>query len=346
MEVNPYLVVRGRDRAPDRDLAISAGNLVFGGSSQYALLSPASMLERVNRQIRDLAGYGAMGMTISGAGDFLYYDYNPTRQITRGGAINYWQAALANARSGLNDGLGYSATRGGNAYVLRYTDWLMDIPHSATGFIFTDESIPLFQMIVHGSIPFTGKPINLFHDPPSEILRMIEFGYTPLFSVVYGEPDFRVGFSSRYYNIRDMVISLSREYIYAFAPLAGQFMINHERTTGDAGQVLARVEYSLGWELLINYGNEAAQIDGILVPGLGYAVLDPSGNVYRMGAFNYEAQEIPEFEAAGEHGRVFVFSPLVLGLFGVLLLSAGVFLAARFRKNTGQPNLRDGVRGA
>jgi len=328
-ETNPFITIRGRDSVPDRDLAIAADNLVFGNDTHIGLLAPSSVLNRINRQVGDLDGFGAIGMTISHAGSLLYFDYNATRPVTRHETIGFWQEALEAARQGL----GYAATRGGNAYVLGHTDWLIGIPHSSTGFVFTHESIPLFQMIVNGSIPFTGKPVNLFHDPPMELLRMIEFGYTPIFAVVYGEPDFRVGgFFTRYVNSREMIISLTREYAASFGPIIGRTMIEHERITGPEGQILARVEYAEGYRLLINYGSQITEFEGFEIPSLGYAVIDPAGNIFSRGDFTYEATEILEFEAARESGGVSVFTAVVFGLCGILLISAVLFLAARLRK--------------
>ena len=331
IEVSPFVTIRGRDNAPDRDLAIATDNLVFGSDTHIGLLAPSSVLSRVNRHVDDLANYGTTGMTVGRAGSLIYYDYNATRPVTRQETMGFWQEALVAARQGL----GYAAARGGNAYVLGQSDWLIDIPHSATGFVFTHESIPLFQMIVHGAIPFTGKPVNLFHNPPMELLRMIEFGYTPIFAMVYGEPDFRVGgFYTRYENSREMIISLAREYAASFEPIIGRTMIEHERTTGPDGQILARVEYTGGYRLLINYGSQIAQFEGFEIPALGYAVIDPTGNIFSRGDFTYEATEIPEFETARESGGLSVFTALVLGLCGILLLSAILFFAARLRKGT------------
>ena len=344
MEIDPLIMLRGRDSVPDRDLAIAADNLVFGSNTPFGLLAPSSVLNRVTRQVSDLAGFGVQGMTVGSAGSLLYYDYNATRHVTRHETMDFWQEALSITRQNLD----YSATRGGNAYVLGQTDWLIDIPHSATGFVFTHESIPLFQMIVHGSIPFTGKPVNLFHDPPMELLRMIEFGYTPIFAVVYGEPDFRVGgFYTRYENSREMIISLAREYAVSFAPIISRTMIEHERTTGPDGQTLARVEYAGGYRLLINYGSQPIGVtafQGLLVeshsenaevPALGYMILDSQGNIVSRGDFTYEATEILEFEAARESSGISVFTAVVLGLCSILLLSAVLLFAARLRKGTG-----------
>ena len=279
IEMNTHDILRTRDRVADRDLAISNTHLIFGGTTDVSWLAPTIMHTRFLRQLSDLAGFGVQGITLTGAGNLLYFDYHPTRPASRMDMIHYWQSALLNIRE-LSNGQGFAATRGGNAYVLSVADWLKDIPHSATGFMFTDESIPLFHMIVHGSILYTGKPVNIFHDPPAEILRMMELGYVPLFSITYNEPDFRAGFSSVYANVRNMIISLSNEISAAMAPVAGQHIVRHERT----GQITT-VEYANGYRLILNYSNIPIYIDGHEIPDLGYVMLDMQNEIFAVGSF-------------------------------------------------------------
>ena len=60
---------------------------------------------------------------------------------------------------------GGAASIGGNGYSLKNSSRLFGIPMEDSGYFFTDETIPLYQMVVHGLIPYSGDPQNLFYDP-------------------------------------------------------------------------------------------------------------------------------------------------------------------------------------
>ena len=73
---------------------------------------------------------------------------------------------------------------GANLYTLKYADTIRNLPNSQkTLSAFCDKSIPFCQMVLHGSIQYTGDPINLYHDEGVQLLNMIEYGYTPYYKL-------------------------------------------------------------------------------------------------------------------------------------------------------------------
>ena len=52
---------------------------------------------------------------------------------------------------------------GGNAYALPYADQIVNVPMESSHFNIVDETVPFYQMVIHGSIDYAGSPINL-HD--------------------------------------------------------------------------------------------------------------------------------------------------------------------------------------
>ena len=58
-----------------------------------------------------------------------------------------------------------------------------------SGYFFTDETIPFYQMVVHGLIPYSGDPQNLFYDPQLQYLKMVEYGYMPYYQFTMNYSD-------------------------------------------------------------------------------------------------------------------------------------------------------------
>lgn len=68
---------------------------------------------------------------------------------------------------------------GGNIYTLKYADYLFNIPVKSSGYHIGNETIPFFQMVVHGMIPYTSEPGNLAYDLKKQKLQWIEYGCLP-----------------------------------------------------------------------------------------------------------------------------------------------------------------------
>lgn len=317
---NPYRVSVGMSGYKDGDLAVSNNLLIIQGKLYKQMaLSPAVMVGKYRAVLDDLKQRNVNGVTLMGAGDFLYYDYNPKRLTMRADSIAYWQQALKETR----EKLGAAAVSGGNRYVLGTTDWLQDIPNMSSGYSYSDESVPFYQMVVHGSVPYSGKYINAFYDPAVEKLKAIEYGYTPIYSVSYNPVEYVTSFTSVYHDLRDEILALCSEYYENLSCISDQAMISHE-VMGEQ----VKVTYANGVSVYVNYSTSNATVDGHTIKALDYVVVGGE----RGESFE---KEILEYEAPGESDRLFVYGAVAGGILVVLLVSAGIFLAAYLRKRRG-----------
>ncbi len=324
LEYNPYLVSTGISGFKEGDLAVATSLLIFQGTNtNNMVLSPTVMAEKYSRILDGLQPYGVDGVTLDGAGSFLYYDYNPKRLTTRQGTVAKWQEAMQDTKETLKA----VSTVGGNGYTLGLADWLQEIPSTSTGYSYSDEDVPFYQMVVHGSIPYSGKHINAYYDPQTEKLRAIEYGYVPSYSVTYDTVENATTFTSVYEDVRQELLDVCEEYHRNLSCIADQAMVDHEVL---GSQV--KVTYENGVVIYLNYGSEDAVVDGHTVKALDYIVVGgEQGEEYE--------KEISEYEAPGESGGISVYVAVAGGIFAVLLISAGVFLAARLWKRHRQAHL-------
>lgn len=65
---------------------------------------------------------------------------------------------------------------GGALYVARYADIVVDLPDTDSGFSITDQTIPFYQMVIHGYKSYTSTAINLMDESHEGFLRAIETG--------------------------------------------------------------------------------------------------------------------------------------------------------------------------
>lgn len=136
---------------------------------------------------------GVAGFTWEDVGAYLYDDFSGTETL-RAAYAAWW-------RSYLKDG---DAVIGGNTSVRGANELVREIPEESRLHHFGDESVPFYQMVMHGSVAYTGQPINLYYDDVSQVLRLIEYGYTPCFELTHesvsrlSSTDYEILFSARF----------------------------------------------------------------------------------------------------------------------------------------------------
>ena len=118
----------------------------------------------------------------------------------------------------------------GFAYTLANVDTIHGIPTDSSHFVYLDETIPFYQIAIHGLIPYTGKPINLRDDGQIEWLRAIEYGAYPSFELTYKDTsqmkrtmEDRL-FSSSYDYWFEKSLEEYEEFAYLYEQTAGQLI--------------------------------------------------------------------------------------------------------------------------
>ena len=139
-----------------------------------------------------------------------------------------------------------------------------------------DENIPLYQMIVHGSIDYCGGAYNLTdaEDDREKVLTMIEYGAAPHFLFTW-ETTTEMKYSGMNSNYAttfsiwaDTAAQVYGEVSEALNGVTGQIMVDHEILENG----LRKVTYSGGSVIYVNYTGSDLTADGTTVPAMGWAV--------------------------------------------------------------------------
>ena len=170
---------------------------------------------------------------------------------------------------------GYVAVTGGNKYVCGAADRLYEIPDSDSQYYQTNLTVPFWQMVMHGFADYSSLAANLSYDFNYQKLKFVETGSIPHFVITENSPNLLQGtsydgiFTSEYSVMKDTVIEIYREMNERLSGVWNLTLDKHEYLSDK----LVRVTYSDGSAVYINYGADAAEINGVNIPAMDYVLV-------------------------------------------------------------------------
>lgn len=118
-------------------------------------------------------------VSVSDAASFLYSDYS--EGATRDDVKNRISEQIASV-----SGTSRLMVSGGNLYALKNAEVISDMPlGTSTVNSSWYNSVPFVQLVLHGTIEYSCKPINFSSNYRNQILRAVEYGSLPAFEWCY-----------------------------------------------------------------------------------------------------------------------------------------------------------------
>ena len=217
------------------------------------------------------------GLRFERLGEMMGYNYFSRRQLTTAECRALYQQMLLNARE---KGLSFLGAQGGAAWLLPYVDMVTEIPYADHGFQFTSQSVPFYQMALHGLVGYTAKPGNLSSDLERETLRWVETGCMPYFELTYESTEelmyteYKSLFSAQYGAWLEKLAQIAQEFQEGpLAQIQGALMTRHDKI----GPQAFRVTYDNGFAVYVNYAEQAVTADGHEIPAMGYLAVKEEG---------------------------------------------------------------------
>jgi hypothetical protein len=171
--------------------------------------------------------------------------------------------------------LGKVSMTGSNIYANKYADSLAMVPLDSTHYDIFDETIPLYQIAVHGLTQYSGNPFNLISDSQRMFLRQIEYGAIPLFILTKESSSNLVRtnwsdlYSSQYDYWKDEVIN-QYQVMEKLSPLSSQFISDHTKLAEGVYQTT----YEEGTRIIVNYSSVPYSDETIVIPPMEFVVLE------------------------------------------------------------------------
>lgn len=236
------------------------------------VISPKALSGIVNGFLGDYSKLGLTGLSLRDFGDKLNSDFTRADVIDREEAKDIAVERL----SQLNGSVANLLVKGGNAYATPFAKHIVDAPMGNSGFNLTDESVPFFQMVYHGSIQYAGAAWNMADDQDSDIafLKALETGAALSYTWFYADPsaikmtDFDSLYSADYRRWIDEAAELHGKLKSVLHDVQNQKIVEHEKLTEGVYQTT----FENGKTIIVNYNAAAANVNGLTVDAKGYWV--------------------------------------------------------------------------
>lgn len=237
----------------------------------HYLLSPAKLNYFVDEFLHAYSKYNMTGVSLRDLGNVVGADYRVSRVVHRETAKQLAEQALQKVADKQE-----TLIVGGHAYAWKYASHIVDAPTSSSGFNITDETVPFYQMVLHGYIPYSGTVINLSdeQDLNKQLLQAIELGSSPHFIWSYDDSaelkftKYDQYFSTQYEiwlaDAGDMYAKLNE----ALSAVSGAAMVDRIVHTPD----VVEVKYSNGRNIIVNYSDKEAVVNGQSIAAQNYLV--------------------------------------------------------------------------
>lgn len=154
---------------------------------------------------------------------------------------------------------------GGNSYTLAGASHIYGMESEATGYDLEDGSIPFYQIALHGLRSYSVTPINLTADTNRAMLKALETGSSLCYSISAGDISV-IGNEAPYEYVRETILSQCAAALPVLEAVSGDEIVGHE----SVGEELYKTTFSSGAVVYVNYGPDAADIDGKVVEGKNF----------------------------------------------------------------------------
>jgi len=240
--------------------------------TMYDLISPKFLVRHVSTFADTFQDYAVEGIALRDLGSALHSDKKRTNIINRSQALEVVLGTMEILEATGKDMLFRSA----NDYAWGYADDILDLPLGDNEYILVDQDIPLYEMIIHGSIDYCGNVYNLSDskDARVRILNLVEYGAAPHFLFTWEDATEMKysGMNSSYATSFDTWAQTAADvYLEVSECLRGvtdAVMVSHEILPNG----LRHVVYDNGTEIFVNYSDRALSAGELEVPAMGYIV--------------------------------------------------------------------------
>jgi len=255
-----------------RNVAVTMGNgiILTNDESDRYIYSPRESAKIFRNKVETLPD--SIGITFDRIGNFVYNDYNRNNFTKKEDTSLIWESKFDYTKK-TERSVGII---GSNIYTFKYADMIFGVPDSDTGYLISSQTIPFLQMVLKGSVVYTGIPINLSGDISMLRLKMIEYGYVPYFLFTHQKSEelmytnYNNLYSTEFEKWVDLAAEIYNDFSYNLDAVKSQSMVSHEII--DIG--IVSVEYENGHKVIVNYNDYDYSYKGHTIKGNSYFLVE------------------------------------------------------------------------
>ncbi len=217
-----------REYSPTQQKQVNYYNIVISPAYFYVIYNA---LEKNYADKYD----NVIGISVSTLGQWLNSDFDEDEPYNREDSKQFTIEAFEH----LDETYGEVMTDGGNAYVWKYSDHILNVPLDSSRYIFSASAVPFVGVVLHGSLKFAGEPLNMEGDMQYAILKAIENGASPYFILCMDNTEILKEHSdlSKYYSVRydiwkDDISGVYNTLNGVLGDVQDKYIIGHETIAG------------------------------------------------------------------------------------------------------------------
>jgi len=236
----------------------------------YAL-SPVKLPAIMDQFISKYDKLGVSGLSLNDLGEELNSDFNTKHVMTREEAKRTVEEQLKKL-----DHYSHKMVSGGNAYTLPYVDSVVNAPLVNSGYNITDQSVPFYEMAMHGYIDYAGSALNLSDEQSLHynVLKSLETGANLYFTWFYAKSssvkgtEFDYLYSAHYQNWMDEAKRAYDEVNAVLSRIRTQVIKDHRMLERGVYQTT----YEDGTTVIVNYNDYLVHVGDATIESMGYLI--------------------------------------------------------------------------
>lgn len=236
------------------------------------VLSPKIIPQIISGFLEAYRGLNVNSLSLRDLGNELNSDFNRADVIDREEA----KGVLIDQFKQISTSTPDLLIEGGNAYATPFAKHIVNAPISNSRFNITDEAVPFFQMVYHGSILYTGEAWNLGddQDPSVTFLKALETGSALHYTWFYADPsaikmtEFDHFYSADYRRWINEAAELYQKLNDVVHDVQGQVIQKHEKLAEGVYQTT----FEQGKKIIVNYNDDVVNVNGVTIESKGYWV--------------------------------------------------------------------------
>ena len=222
--------------------------------------------------MRDFGRLNKEAVSLSTLGEGLSSDFRNNATVNRQDSLNIAVSMLSDAAATYDKVI----VDYGNSYVWPYVDAILNMANTDSANLISDQSVPFKQAVLHGFVHYSGSPINLSGNYRRAMLRSIEFGEMPFFSLTYSGGEvfmqaFSMGqiYSIGFHDWYEPVIYVYETLNRVLGQVQGYSMVDHVQIERN----VAMTVFENGVYILVNYNERAVTVGDVTVEAESYLVM-------------------------------------------------------------------------
>lgn len=241
----------------------------------YYLVKPSYTIANIDKYLDTISTYGVRNIGFEDVGNTLAGDYNPKDRVSREASMNKQVDKLKS----LKESGSLVMTASGNQYAVPYSDYVTDMDIDPRAVNIIDESVPFYQIALHGLVNYSGSAINLSEDETDMILKSAETGAGLFYAFMYAptselqDGDYTQYYACNFMDWKDTAVELYNRFEAELSGVYNQYIIGHEKLASGVYKTI----YENGKTVLVNYNYADYNYNGTTVPKRDFVTLNAGG---------------------------------------------------------------------